>query len=534
MIEFNPHPDIAANQSAFDATRHKTFYRHDYEQIFRDIALEQLPAVETYRQLILEDLFFVVLFVMGIEKANHPFVVQACHDLQDGPESNTLDVWAREHYKSAIITQAETLQYHLKHPDHCTGIFAYVRPVAKAFLRSIKVLCETSDLLKLCFPDILWDRPETQAPKWSEDDGLIFKRKGAARKESTIEAWGLIEGSPTSRHFDRRIYDDIETADIADSPDMLAKCFSRFEMSDNLGVDGGIERVIGTFYSHYGPVVKIRDKKDVTGAPMYHTRIKPATHNGQRDGKPVLLSQERLDKLKMASSFNSQQLCDPTPGESLKLDFHQLKPIDPEDVPRDVYKFLIIDQAGDDDTNITEGDSWSIGVVGVKPQLDDIGASDVFLLDIMAGPMSHAEAIENIVQVYCRNGMIMQLGVEKVGLSTTEIHICNALRSRGKKLSVENKNLVLLRPAGRSKVKRIESALQWPLLNGKLHYSTAIPQKYIDAVQEEMDKFPFYHVDILDMWAYAFDMIKEFRFERQGLQRDHSSTFAAISGVFNR
>jgi hypothetical protein len=28
-----------------------------------------------------------------------------------------------------------------------------------------------------------------------------------------------------------------------------------------------------------------------------------------------------------------------------------------------------------------------------------------------------------------------------------------------------------------------------------------------------MDKFPFYHVDILDGIAYVYDMLKEFRFQ---------------------
>lgn len=517
-IEFTPHPEIALTEVEFDPARHKTIYRHNYEEVCAFVVAEPDKARETFRELILNDLFFVVMFVMQIEKANHPFVVQRCHEVQDGPPTMTLSLWAREHFKSCIITQAETLQYHLRNPEHCTGIFAYVRPVAKAFLRSIKVLCETSDLLKWCFPDILWEKPETQAPKWSEDDGLVFKRKSASRKESTIEAWGLVEGMPTSRHFDRRIYDDIETADIADSPDMLSKCFSKFEMSDNLGVDGGVERVIGTFYSHYGPLVKIRAKKDVNGNPMYHTSIIPATHNGQRTGRPVLLSQERLDKLQMSPHFDSQQLCDPTPSEDIKLDFSMMKPIEPGFIPKDIYKFMMVDQAGDDDTNITSGDSWSMVIVGVKPVIDELGASDVYLLDIMSGPMGHAEAINNIVTMYCRAGVVMQLGIEKAGLSTTEIHVAGALRAKGRRLSVENKTLVLLRPGGRSKNQRIESALQWPLNNSKLHYSTEIPEKYIEAIREEMNKFPFFHVDLLDAWAYAYDMIKEFRFQTQRQQ----------------
>jgi hypothetical protein len=114
--------------------------------------------------------------------------------------------------------------------------------------------------------------------------------------------------------------------------------------------------------------------------------------------------------------------------------------------------------------------------------------------------------------MYMRGGIIQKMGVEKVGLSTTEIHISNAIKALGRRLSIDAGNLELLKPAGRSKVFRIESALQWPLNNSKLFYSTAIPSRYIDSIREEMNKFPFYHVDILDMFAYVYDMMKDLNF----------------------
>jgi hypothetical protein len=196
----------------------------------------------------------------------------------------------------------------------------------------------------------------------------------------------------------------------------------------------------------------------------------------------------------------------------IRLNGSFLKPIEPQFIPRTVYKFMVLDQAGGDETAKQSGDLWSYGVLGIEPVLDDIGQSNVYLMDVEADKMSHSEGIDGVVRMYARNGIIQQLGVEKVGLSTTEIHIANALRQRGRRLSIDAGNLVLLKPAGRSKVFRVESALQWPLNNGKLFYSTSIPQKYIDAILEEMQKFPFFHVDILDMWAYAYDMFKEYRF----------------------
>lgn len=514
MIEFRVHPEIALDDASYDSKIHKAQYRYDYRRIFSDIADGKIDKRAAYRSLILNDLFFIVLFVMEIEKANHPFVVNRCNDIQDGPVTDTLDIWARAHFKSVIVTEAETIQYCLKYPERCTGIHCYVRPLAKKFLDSIKQTFEKSELLKWCFPDIVWQNPQAEAPSWSLDGGITLKRKSSSRKEATVEAWGLVEGQATGRHFERNVLDDIETDDIRESPDQLAKCYSKIEMSENLGTgsDNDIWRLIGTFYSHFGPMVKLRDRTYPNGSPMYKTRIITASSDNTRNGTPVLLDEKTWEKLKTSQFFNSQQLCDPTPSSEIRLNGEYLKPIEPEFIPRTIHKFMVLDQAGGDETSKQSHDLWSYGVIGIEPTLDDIGQSNVYLLDVEADKMSHSEGIDGIVRMYLRNGIIQQMGVEKVGLSTTEIHITNALRMKGRRLSIDAGNLVLLKPAGRSKEKRVENALQWPLNNGKIFYSTSIPQKYIDAIREEMLKFPFYHVDILDMIAYAYDLFKEFKF----------------------
>lgn len=519
MIKFEPRQDCN--------------YKHDYDRFFDDWANGVLSTEEARsycRYLILNDLFFIVCFVMQIEKANHPFVVNQCRMVEDGPRSNTLDVWARFHYKSVIITQAETLQFHLNNPEKCTGILAYARPVAKAFLRSIKVLCETSDLLKWCFPDVLWEKPEVQAPKWSEDDGLIFKRKSSSRKESTVEAWGLVEGMPTGRHFERLVFDDIETDDIKDSPEMLEKVFSKFEMAANLGTgsDDDIVRAIGTYYSHFGPIVRIQEMKYPDGErSIYQLRKVPGSVDGTRDGKPVLMGEETWEKMKTSQHFNSQQLCDPTPSHDIKLNPGYLNPIEPEFIPKGVKKFLVLDQAGDDGQNKKKGDLWACGLFGVEPKIDEIGASNIYIMDLEADQMTHSEGIETVCRMYMNGGIIQQVGVEKVGLSTTEIHISNALRAHGRRLTVESGNLVLLKPAGRSLAKRIEAAVQWPLNNGKIYYSTKIDKKLIDRLKMEMEKFPYFHSDILNIVAYLYDMMKEFRFNKDAgkMTIDYSKVF---------
>jgi hypothetical protein len=523
MIKFERHPEIAINATEWATGRYKAAYRNDYLEGFRRVK-EGIWDERTFlRTLFAQDLWFLVNFGFAItnkdswngEKAHHPFVVRMCRMVEEGPRTGTLDIWARAHWKSTVITQAETFQFQVRNPDSCTGIFCYNRPAAKKPLRGLKILMEESDLLKWCFPAVLWGKPETEAPKWSEDDGLVLKRGNKSRRESSVEAHGLIEGMPTGSHFERLVFDDLETDDIRDSPDQLDKVFSKFQMASvNLGTmsDSNEKRVIGTYYSHFGPNVRIRDMKYPDGRKVFQLRLIPGSVDGTREGKPVLMDKGAWEEAKMSPHFNSQQLCDPTPSSEIKLDFKMLKPIEPQFVPRDIWKFMVLDQAGGDETDKVSKDLWSFGVVGVEPCRNDIGQSKVFLLDCEAAQMSHSEGIDGVVRMYCRNGIIQQMGVEKVGLSTTEMHITTALRAVGRRLSLDAGNLVLLKPAGRSKEFRVESALQWPLNNGMLYYSTAIHSRYIGIIQEEMAKFPFFHTDVLDMWAYVYDMIKTFRF----------------------
>lgn len=511
MIDFIPHPEIAMTNGEYDSAIHKAIYRTNYAQALSEIADGVVDARAGWRWLVLNDLFVIIHMVMGVKTANHPFVVNMCNMVQDGPGDKTLDVWAREHFKSLIITQAETIQSILRNPEECHVIFSYKKPKAEDFLSTVKQVFET-EFLRWAFDDVLYAKPETQAPSWSLQNGITVKRQSNSRKEKTLEAYGVVEGMPTGGHWERRLYDDIETADLAKNPDQLKYLIQQYELSRNLGTMDGRERVIGTFYSHYGLLTHLRDKKNFHGGSMFVSRIIPATENGQRDGKPVLLTQAQLDDKKSDSTFQAQQLCNPTPLTELRLNADFLKPIEPQFIPRTIHKFMVLDQAGGDETKKQSKDLWSFGVLGIEPVSDDIGQSNVYLLDIEADKMSHSEGIDGIVRMYMRNGIIQQLGVEKVGLSTTEIHISTALRARGRRLSLDANNLKLLKPAGRSKEYRVENALQWPLNNGKIFYSTAIPTKYIDAIREEMAKFPFYHVDILDMIAYAYDLFKEFRF----------------------
>lgn len=489
-------------------------YKSDYVAIVQHIdsvrekegeEVAERTARTLFRGLFLTDLFFILYFVNKNTIANHPFVVARCQEVENGPKDMTLDVWAREHFKSSIITEAETLQYHANptawHPkvkDGLTCFLSATTKLSKKILRNLMDIMEDeAEFLNFMFPHApdqgywgpFWMYPKAEAPMWNVDAGLKLRRQSKAHTPSMYAA-GLEEGMPTGDHYGRLMFDDITNPDVARSPQRMNDLKDLFDVAQDIGMMGGHSRVTGTFYHFADPLVYIRDKCKINSKePLYETRIIPATADGSPNGVPVLLSQEALDVKKTQRTYHAQQLCNPVPESTRKLQGSLLKEVNPEHIPANILKIMVVDPAGKREEG--RGDNWAAVVIGIEPNVDDLGASNFYLTDMFIERIKEAEAPMLCAQMYIRGGMIHMLAIEKVGLSTAEIHIANALKIHGRHLSVEAKNLMTVNPAKRNKEVRIEAALGWPLLNGKIHMSTSIPVEYRDKLKEEMDAFPY-------------------------------------------
>ena len=193
-----------------------------YPRLLRSlIPLSETEQTHRLRDLYRTDLYALLRYGCNRADCDNDWVFDRCREVQRNPDGY-LDLWAREHYKSTIITFALTIQDILRNPEITVGIFSHTRPIAKGFLRQIKREFESNVLLKRLFADVLWDRPGTESPKWSEDEGIIVKRKGNP-KEATLEAWGLVDGQPTSKHYKLQVYDDTVTRESVTTPDMIGK-----------------------------------------------------------------------------------------------------------------------------------------------------------------------------------------------------------------------------------------------------------------------------------------------------------------------
>ena len=254
------------------------------------MAAKRIPELGAWKSLCLNDLFSMTHFIMGNPLMNTPFGVNACKLVQTNNPSTGYDVeiWARGHLKSFSMTQGQRIQRILSNPETCALILSYKKAAAERFLFSIMQTLEQPFLTRI-FPEILYQRPSSQSPSWSLQNGIVVKRQSASRKEHTIDTAGLLEGMPTGGHWDDLDYDDVESLDTSRSPDITKSLIEAYEMSKNLGMPDGStrRRVIGTFYSHSGLLSYLRDKVAHDGTPQHRLRIIPATHDGTRDGRPI-------------------------------------------------------------------------------------------------------------------------------------------------------------------------------------------------------------------------------------------------------
>jgi hypothetical protein len=148
-----------------------------------------------------------------------------------------LDLWAREHYKSTIITFAGAIQEILRNPEITIGIFSHTAPHAKKFLSQVKGELETNTRFQALFPDVLYARPDKESPLWSVEKGIVVKRKSNP-KEATVEAHGLVDGQPIGAHFQLLIYDDVVVPASVSTPEQVKKTTDMHALSDNLGARG--------------------------------------------------------------------------------------------------------------------------------------------------------------------------------------------------------------------------------------------------------------------------------------------------------
>lgn len=489
------------------------------------IALSETEKRNKLRNLCRTDLYFLLRYGLNRPDVENEWLFQRCREVEVNPDGY-LDLWAREHYKSTVITYAKTIQDILaSHGDNplaewkgqevTVGIFSHTRPIAKGFLRQIKREFEANEQLKAWFPDVLWEHPHREAPKWSEDEGIVVKRKSNP-KESTVEAWGLVDGQPTSKHFNILAYDDVVTDKSVTTPDMINKTTDALALSYNLGARGGRRRFIGTRY-HYNDTYRA-----IIDRGTAKTRVYPATEDGTVDGEPVLLSVDALKEKRRDMGpyvFGCQMLQNPKADEVQGFRKEWLKHY--KEIEHALFNnYILVDPANE---KKKENDYTSFWVIGCGSD------HNFYAVDIIRDRLSLTERANTLFDLHQRYRPL-GVGYEKYGMQSDIEHFTDRMERENYRFDITP----LAGPTAKNdRIRRLipifEQGRFWlPERLYKTDYEGVSRDMVRVFIDEEYEPFPVgIHPDMLDALARITeeDMHIAFPSARPAKELNFSSEF---------
>lgn len=489
--------------------QNRTIANEFYADTLRE-AEKDNSVLATMNSLGRMDLFFLLTKLLNRKDADQDWLYERCVEVQADPNGH-LDLWARDHYKSTIITFAKGIQDILDShsPDSywwkmevTIGIFSHTAAIAKKFLGQIKTELETNTLLQEVYPDILWEHPKREAPVWSLDKGIIVKRKSNP-PEATVEAHGLTDGQPTSRHFVILNYDDVVTEESVSTPDQIKKTTKYWELSTNLKrSESGIERYVGTRYHHNDTYKTLIDRKAAK------VRLHPATDDGTPEGNPVFLSREALRDKRIKQgphTFACQQLQNPRAEKSMGFAKEWVKYYNnynfvhgKEPWPSKWNYYLICDPAGEQKK---DNDYTSMAVVALG--IDQM----YYLVEAVRDRLNLRQRTAKMFEFH-EKYHILATGYEKYGKDSDIEHIEFEMELRNYRFDII--------PLGGNTLKKNDRIrkLVPPMASGQFKVPHSLPfqdyegqtQDYIVKFIEEIDDFPLAkHDDILDNLARILD-----------------------------
>jgi phage terminase large subunit-like protein len=355
------------------------------------------------------------------------WVFARCNEVQDSPNEN-LDLWAREHYKSSIITFALSLLDVARDPEETVGVFSFRGSAANDFVGQWKLEMEANPLLPWCFNEVFWEDPRKQSATWSVQNGLLVKRHLNPRA-MTFEGNALEYALPTGKHYGIMVFDDVVTEDSV-TGDGPRRTLKGWELAQALGKMGGVQRYAGTHYAFNDAYMEMIKRE----------AVKPRIHQAEditewqevefRDGKVVRgeLRSERisyfmplqlLDKKRKSmgvQTYSAQMLLDPR-GDSLSgFNVQDLRRYSHSIDRSTVNVYLIIDPAKGKKPRPQRSDYTCMMVIGV-------GADrNFYLLDMVHDRLTLTERTTFLIELY-RYWKPNRIGYEEVGMQSDIQHI---------------------------------------------------------------------------------------------------------------
>lgn len=491
--------------------------RSEYHLVIQDLrtkAKESGQLREWMRMMCRNDIFFLATYVLDRKDLDHlelpdgriqerDWLFDRCQEVQSAPDGY-IDIWARDHYKSTIITWLKTIQDVLVDPEITCCIYSYSSSAAKKFLKQIKLTLESNKALIDLFPDILFD--DVTKPYWVDsegtrhkmiwsEDGIRVKRKSSA-KENTIEASGLVIGQKTGGHYNLLIYDDVVTPESVTSPEMISKTTKQFSMSLNTGSSGNLRiRIIGTRY-HYADTYESIIESGTAKLRMY-----PCV-DGQ--GIPVLYEPAVIEAKKRAMGsgvFASQMMCDPKIASTMGFEDEWWK-IWSGDLSSNLNVYIFVDPAGTKKKKADYTTMWVIGLGADK---------NFYILDVIRDKLDltgKTNKLFSLVKQYTLRNRKPLVYYEKISMQSDVEHIQYVMNQVNYRFAIttahsnvpKGQRIDALEPMFR------ESRIWFPVSCWHVNWEGEREDMLSSIYKEEYQMYPFCaHDDALDALSWIAD-----------------------------
>ena len=463
----------------------------NYRSIFEDVATGRIRGEDKrrlYRSLCLNDLYFLMRYAMDIDVLDREFAYRAALIAQTEYDGY-LHLWARGHFKSTYLTRGRTIQEHLRNRDITVAIFSHTKAIAKGFHLAVKEEYRVNSFLRALFPDII---PSPDDTKRLNDERIeLLGRKN--RVEPSLSYSGVVDGQPTSRHYDLLVYDDVVTLESVGTKDQIEKTLRSWQTSLNLRSMRSRVVMVGTRYhllDLYGYIIKNNLFK-IRTIPCYDA-----------SGVPVLKTEAELeyDRQLMGSSvFSCQMLLDPVDPENKRFDETLVRfgtiPDELRAKASSIQRFLITDPA------ITEKRSADWLVIMYLEIWTIHGLPYVQVVEYYStqeGDKNPTTVVNRIIDMKIRYNVVrpvIEVNAYQLALKHRYVEVAG---ERGVSPAVEEYR------SSKSKDLRI-SAIQ-PILEGGRFYCL---EKHKELLSE-MQFYPKYHDDHLDPVGIAIELSRTY------------------------
>lgn len=376
---------------------------------------DPVKYVQAMRWTCQNDLFFLCKRVLGYSDLEEPLHDDFCDFLAYcmNTRQSSLGLIPRAHFKSTIGTVGRAIQETIKNKNIRIGLFSGDMKNARKFATEIRNHMENNSLLKSLFPDVFYEMPKKESPKWTIDEFTVKRDPGVATrlKEGTVKIFGLLQNIPTGDHFDILIGDDVVDQDIVASEDQMFKVEEQLQYLIPLQqTPQDPIHLVGTRYhiqDAYGTIIekgkyKVYLRRDIENEqPIFPGRF-----------TKEMLEQTRLD-LGNYKYYCQYRLDPQDPGDKkFKMEWLQEFGNIPLDKSARPYysMFMMVDPAN---KQKKESDFTAIGVYAVDHEYN------LYLVDGVHDKLNPSERIEEVFRLV-KKWKLPTVGYETIAFQDTD------------------------------------------------------------------------------------------------------------------